>query len=63
MTAYRKSGYSKKKAYADYRSARKEMQDYLIARKNIKVILGMDQDQIHEAKQENCIRLPICFPI
>lgn len=30
----------KKKTYADYRAARREMQDLLIARKNIEVILG-----------------------
>ncbi|MCD7813755.1 MAG: relaxase/mobilization nuclease domain-containing protein [Lachnospiraceae bacterium] len=42
----------KKKAYADYRSARKEMQDYLIARKNIEAILGMDQKQEEQEKEK-----------
>lgn len=35
----------KKAAYAEYREARKQMQDYLIARKNIEAILGADQEQ------------------
>ena len=42
----------KKKAYADYRSARKEMQDYLIARKNIEAILGTDQKQEEQEKEK-----------
>ncbi len=42
----------KKKAYADYRTARKEMQDYLIARKNIEAILGMDQKQEEQEKEK-----------
>lgn len=47
---------SKKKAYADYRTARKEMQDYLIARKNIEAILGMDQDQKQERERQQELR-------
>ncbi len=35
----------KKKAYTEYRTAREEMQEYLIARKNIEVILGLDEAQ------------------
>lgn len=33
----------KKQAYSEYREAKKEMQDYLIAKQNIDQILGVDE--------------------
>ena len=47
---------AKKKAYADYRTARREMQDLLIARKNIEMILELDHDvdkQHRQREQQN----------
>ncbi|MCD8150339.1 MAG: hypothetical protein LUE92_12450 [Clostridiales bacterium] len=35
----------KKKAYSEYRAARREMQDLLIARKTIDTILDIDRDK------------------
>ncbi|MCD8231802.1 MAG: hypothetical protein LUD14_08300 [Clostridiales bacterium] len=42
----------KKAAYAEYREARKQMQDYLIARKNIEAILGVEQEQEAQRQQQ-----------
>ncbi|MCD8126760.1 MAG: hypothetical protein LUD82_04580 [Clostridiales bacterium] len=42
----------KKAAYAKYREARKQMQDYLIARKNIEAILDVEQEQEQRRQQE-----------
>lgn len=48
---------AKKKAYADYRTARREMQDLLIARKNIEVILELDhnaeEQRRHQEQRQN----------
>ena len=47
----------KKKTYADYRAARREMQDLLIARKNIEVILELDhnaeEQRRHQEQRQN----------
>ncbi|MCD8004410.1 MAG: relaxase/mobilization nuclease domain-containing protein [Oscillospiraceae bacterium] len=42
----------KKVAYAEYREARKRMQDYLIARKNVEAILGMEQEQEEQRRRQ-----------
>ncbi len=42
----------KKKAYADYRQTRKEMQELLIARENIKTILEMNVEEEQQKQQE-----------
>ncbi|MCD8160508.1 MAG: hypothetical protein LUE61_04865 [Clostridiales bacterium] len=42
----------KKAAYAEYREARKQMQDYLIARKNVAAILGVEQEQEEQRRQQ-----------
>ncbi len=43
---------SKKAAYAEYREARKKTQDYLIARKNVEVILGVEQEQEEQQRKQ-----------
>ncbi|MCD8143516.1 MAG: hypothetical protein LUD83_09645 [Clostridiales bacterium] len=42
----------KKAAYVEYREARKQMQELLIARKNIEAILGVDQEQEEQRRQQ-----------
>lgn len=39
-------------AYAEYREARKQMQDFLIARKNIEAILGVEQEEQEQRRQQ-----------
>ena len=38
----------KKKAYAEYRQVKKEMQEYLVAKQNVEHILGIDQKEKHQ---------------
>ncbi len=42
----------KKAAYTEYREARKQMQDYLIVRKNVEAILGVEQEQEEQRRQQ-----------
>ncbi|MCD8008537.1 MAG: hypothetical protein LUF68_06330 [Clostridiales bacterium] len=42
----------KKAAYAEYREARKQMQDYLIAWKNVEMILSVEQEQEEQRRQQ-----------
>ncbi|MCD8130405.1 MAG: relaxase/mobilization nuclease domain-containing protein [Lachnospiraceae bacterium] len=42
---------NKKAAYAEYRTVRKEMQDFLIAQKNVETILGLNQEQEEQKKE------------
>ena len=42
----------KKAAYAEYREARKQMQELLIARKNVEAILGVEQEQEEQRRQQ-----------
>ena len=43
---------NKKAAYAEYRTVRKEMQDFLIAQKNVETILGLNQEQEKQRKEQ-----------
>ncbi len=43
---------NKKAAYAEYRTVRKEMQDFLIAQKNVETILGLSQEQEEKTKEQ-----------
>lgn len=42
----------KKKAYAEYRQVKKEMQEYLIARQTVENILGIDRKKEEEKRQK-----------
>ncbi|MCD8051532.1 MAG: hypothetical protein LUE89_07630 [Clostridiales bacterium] len=42
----------KKAAYAEYREARKQMQDYLITRKNVEAILGVLQEEQRRQQEQ-----------
>lgn len=41
----------KKKAYAEYRQVKKEMQEYLVAKQNVEHILGIDQKEKHNKRE------------
>lgn len=45
----------KKKAYAEYRTARKTMQDLLIARKTVETILEVDHTEMERKKKEQTL--------
>ncbi|MCC8105195.1 MAG: relaxase/mobilization nuclease domain-containing protein [Clostridiales bacterium] len=45
----------KKKAYAEYRTARKTMQDLLIARKTVETILEVDHTKMEQKKEEQTL--------
>ena len=42
----------KKKAYAEYRQVKKDMQEYLVARQTVESILGIDRKKKEEKKRE-----------
>ena len=42
----------KKQAYAEYRQVKKEMQEYLIAKQTVELILGIDQKKEKEKRQK-----------
>ena len=42
----------KKAAYAEYRQVKKEMQEYLIAKQNVEIILGIDRRKREKEKEE-----------
>lgn len=44
----------KKRDYAEYRQVRKDMQEYLIARKTVENILGLDRKKQEEEKKQQC---------
>ena len=43
----------KKKAYAEYRQVKKEMQEYLVAKQNVEHILGIDQKEKQQVVSRN----------
>ena len=43
----------KKKAYAEYRQAKKDMQDFLIAKKNVDAILHENEKKAQKKNQRN----------
>lgn len=44
--------YQKKKAYAEYRQVRKDMQEYLIAKQTVEHILGIDRKKKEERQKQ-----------
>jgi hypothetical protein len=42
----------KKAAYSEYRQAKKDMQDYLIAKRDIEKILGADMEEVHQEEKK-----------
>ena len=42
----------KKVAYAEYRQVKKDMQEYLIAKQNVEIILGIDRQKKEKEKEE-----------
>lgn len=42
----------KKAAYAEYRQVKKDMQEYLIAKQNVEIILGIDRQKKEKEKEE-----------
>lgn len=53
---YRRVLEEKKIAYAEYRAAKKKMQEYAIARRNVETILGISRDQAERQKKNEQIR-------
>ena len=42
----------KKQAYSEYREAKQEMQDYLIAKQNIEQLLGIEEDKAADKEKK-----------
>ena len=47
---------NKKELYSEYRQSKKEMQDFLIAQKNVETILGEERKEQNEKNRETSTR-------